>query len=141
MTKDNKKSNDTQAVSRANYLSNPAEHFGKSSKNSRRVQLLVAVVLIFVIGGLLILKHNKPATGKVSINKVVSEVSRHYVLPTGEQPTLATVSDVEKVRSQSFFAHANNGDEVLIYAKAKKAILYRPSIDRILEIAPLTSGK
>lgn len=68
---------------------------------------------------------------------VVQRVSRHILLPSGEQPTVATVSDVNKVRNQTFFAHAATGDKVLIYANAKKAYLYRPSIDRVIEVAPL----
>jgi hypothetical protein len=60
------------------------------------------------------------------------------ILPTDEQPTLATVSDVTKVRDQPFFTHAQNGDQVLVYTQTRKAILYRPSADRIVEVAPLS---
>ena len=75
-----------------------------------------------------------------SVGQVVGKVGKHIVLPDSEQPTMATVSDVSKVQGQAFFAHAANGDKVLVYAQAKKAILYRPSIDKIVEIAPLTSN-
>lgn len=69
--------------------------------------------------------------------EVIKRVSRHILLPSGEQPTLATVSDASKVRNQSFFASAANGDKILVYAQAKKAFLYRPSIDKLIEVAPL----
>jgi len=72
-----------------------------------------------------------------STNDIVNAVSRHIVLPSGEQPTVATVSDASKVHNQAFFEHAANSDKVLIYAQAKKAYLYRPSIDRVIEVAPL----
>jgi hypothetical protein len=68
---------------------------------------------------------------------VVQRVSRHILLPSGEQPTVATVTDASKVRNQVFFAEAATGDKVLIYAQTKKAYLYRPSIDRVIEVAPL----
>jgi hypothetical protein len=68
---------------------------------------------------------------------VVKRVSRHILLPSGEQPTVATVTDASKVHNQAFFANAASGDKVLVYANAKKAYLYRPSIDRIIEVAPL----
>lgn len=61
-------------------------------------------------------------------------------LPAGEQPTLATVADQEKLKGQDFFSHAQNGDKLLIYPKAKKAILYRPSTGKIIEVTNLTSG-
>jgi hypothetical protein len=75
-----------------------------------------------------------------SVSQVVAKVSDHMLLPSGEQPTLATVSDINKVKGQAFFAHAANGDKVLVYAQAKKAILYRPSIDRVIETAPLSTS-
>lgn len=71
------------------------------------------------------------------IDEVVKKVSRLILLPTNEQPTLASVSDVDKVKGQAFFANAENGDKVLVYTQARKAILYRPSKDIIVEVAPL----
>jgi len=55
-----------------------------------------------------------------------------------EKPTLATVTDIEQAKSQPFFAKAQNGDKVLIYANAKKAILYRPSQKKIIEVAAVS---
>jgi len=71
---------------------------------------------------------------------LVNEVGKLMVLPTGEQPTIATVSDITKLVDQPFFAHAKNGDRVLIYTQAKKAILFRESISKIVEVAPINLG-
>lgn len=141
MTQDSNRTNHSRTSSRANYLSNPAGQFGKSSSKWFRLRLITIVIVLAFVGGIYYHNHSKSTpTGKQTVSQVVAKVSQHIVLPSGEQPTLATVSDIDKVKSQPFFAHAANGDEVLIYAKAKKAILYRPSIDRLLEVAPLTSG-
>ena len=56
------------------------------------------------------------------------EVAKLITLPTDEDPTIATVTDLSKLQSQPFFVHAQLGDKVLIYSKAKKAIIYRPSL-------------
>lgn len=69
-----------------------------------------------------------------------SEVGKLIELPSDEVPTIATVVDVEKVRGQPFFANAQNGDKVLLYAKTSKAILYRPSAKKIIEVAPINLG-
>jgi len=68
--------------------------------------------------------------------ELVNKVGELTALPD-EAPTVATVSDVSKLANQSFFAGAKNGDKVLIFSKSKKAILYRPSENIIVNIAPL----
>lgn len=70
--------------------------------------------------------------------ELIEKVGRLIVLPEGEQPTIATVQDLEKLKDQPFFARAQTGDKVLIYSVSKKAILYRPSVGKIIEVAPFT---
>ena len=72
--------------------------------------------------------------------KLIEEVGKLTDLPQGETPTVATVSDVTKLKNQAFFAKAQNGDKVLIYTQAKRAILYRPSTNKVIEIAPVNLG-
>lgn len=69
--------------------------------------------------------------------KLVEEVGKLIALPD-ETPTVATVTDVEKLRNQPFFATAENGDKVLIFTQAKKAYLYRPDTHKVIEVAPIT---
>lgn len=66
--------------------------------------------------------------------ELVKKVGSLMVLPAGENPTIATVSDISKLKGQSFFAQAKNGDKVLIYQKAKKAILYDPTSNKIINV-------
>lgn len=68
---------------------------------------------------------------------IIEAVGKLMELPQGEQPAIATVSDITKLQDQPFFANAQNGDKVLIYALAKKAILYRPGINKIINVAPV----
>lgn len=78
---------------------------------------------------------------KDEVAQLVAKVRMLYELPGDEQPTVATVADAEALKkSEPFFAKAQNGDKVLIYAKAKKAILYRPSTNKIIEVAPINIG-
>lgn len=87
------------------------------------------------------LKEDPNALAQEEIKKLVEEVGKLIVLPTDEEPTVATVSDASKVKDQAFFASAENGDKVLIYTKAKKAILYRPSEKKVIEVAPVNLGQ
>ena len=72
--------------------------------------------------------------------KLIAQVGKLMVLPEGKTPTAATVSDPKKLQSNPFFAKAKKGDRVLIYAKAKKAILYNPESNKIIEVAPIDIG-
>lgn len=72
--------------------------------------------------------------------KLIETIGRLIELPTDEKPTIATVADVEKLKNQPFFLHAQNGDILLIYPTAKKAILYRPTLNKIIEVAPIAIG-
>jgi hypothetical protein len=86
------------------------------------------------------LLNNPSATANAQATQLVAELGKLMVLPTNEQPTIATVSDVTKLADQPFFANAKNGDKVLIYTQSKKAILYRESINKIIEVAPVNLG-
>ena len=68
------------------------------------------------------LKKDPQKTAQEETQKLLSRVSELIILPEGEVPTIATVSDPEKLKSQPFFSRAKKGDKVLLYANARKAI-------------------
>lgn len=74
------------------------------------------------------------------VQNIIDKVGQLIQLPKSEKPTVATVSDITKLADQPFFANAKNGDQVLIYSVAKKAVLYRPSENKIIEVAPINLG-
>lgn len=72
--------------------------------------------------------------------QLLTEVGKLMALPLGEEPIIATVTDIEKLRDQPFFQKAKNGDKVLIFTGAKKAILYDPRAKKIIDVAPVNIG-
>ncbi len=69
---------------------------------------------------------------------LLSKVSKHMILPQGETPTVATVTDVEALRrEQPFFNEAENGDKLLVYTNAKKAIIFSPEKDVVVNVGTL----
>lgn len=103
-----------------------------------------AIVIILSVSLFLATRPNKQIDPNLAIEQetadLVQKIGKFMELPAGEQPTLATVTDRAKLKDQNFFESAQNGDKVLVYAKEKKAILYRPSNGKIIEVAHLTSG-
>lgn len=83
---------------------------------------------------------SKQASSETDTQSVIRKVGALTNLPA-EEPTVATVTDIQKLRTQAFFANAQNGDRVLIFTKTKKAIIYRPSTNKIIEIAPIIPGE
>ena len=84
---------------------------------------------------------NPSAAAASETQELVEKVGRLIVLPEGEQPTIATVTDPEALKNQPFFARAKMGDQVLLYTGARKVILYDPVADKIVEVAGLNIGE
>jgi hypothetical protein len=76
---------------------------------------------------------------EVSTENLLERVGKLMILPQDEDPTIATVSDLDALKDQPFFAQAKLGYKVLIYTKSRKIILYDPNEDRIVDVAPLSS--
>lgn len=74
------------------------------------------------------------------VRALAEKVGKLIELPADEQPTIANVTDAARLSAQPFFANAQNGDKLLIYTNAKKAFLYRPSTNKIIEVAPVNLG-
>ena len=121
-----------------------------SPTRSRMPLKSLGVVLLFVIAVLAIIggyyyydKYQKVLKDPQIITRQETEwlVSRGSILmqlPQDETPSIATVIDKDKLKDQPFFKECENGDKVLIYTKAKKAILYRPSANKVIEVTPLS---
>lgn len=102
---------------------------------------IVGVIFILIITGGLWVMNGKPGVlGEKNpeenvneVEKLVDEVSALMLLPA-ETPLIATVTDQTKTSEQKFFSNSKIGDKVLVFKAEKKAILYRPSEKRIIEV-------
>lgn len=127
----------------------------KSKKAFSKRMLLLSIITVLVVVGAsgssiyfyIQYRNAKSVLGnstKSTFNEsaeLIKKVDKLIKLPDGENPTIATVSDVTKLKNQPFFANAKNGDKVLIFTKSKKAILYDPVSNRILESQAVNIGE
>jgi hypothetical protein len=122
----------------------------KKFLTKRHILIILSILLILMVvdGGVAyyfynqyqasqsLLKNPNLAADKQT-TQLVAQVRKLMILPTDEQPTVATVTDATKVKNQPFFKDAKNGDRILIYVNAKKAILYDPNQNVIVNVAPV----
>lgn len=110
-------------------------------RNYRWQIIVLAVILIGAAAGGWWLAQRKQeiSSGDVEVRAIVQKVQKHMLLPGDESPGLVTVVDKSKIVDIPFLQHsAENGDKLLVYTKARKAILYRPSIDRVVDVGPVS---
>lgn len=66
-------------------------------------------------------------------------VSKFVELPTNDLPTVANVSDAEKVRKDNVvLTDVKDGDKMLFFAKSRKVVVYRPSSNKVVAVVTLT---
>lgn len=128
------------------------EETSKPKRNLKFYGLVAVVVLVLAAGGAFAYKEydqlkdenarlsDPQASAQAETDRLKQQVAALIDVPADEEPTIASVVDVDKLRNQAFFAKAQNGDKVLMYQQAKRAILYRPSENKIIEVAPINIG-
>lgn len=105
--------------------------------------VLLIVIIAAIIYTTTTLKDAATPGGQLNAKEIEAlkkEISDKIMVPDGETPTIATVTDIAKLESQPFFRLAQNGDKFVIYGSNRMAILYRPSIHKIVNVAPFNSN-
>lgn len=117
----------------------------KSLDSSKVIAIVALIVAIAAIG---FATYQYSETQKLKTTEGQKQVSQNEAkalkqkvgqliqLPS-ENPTVATISDVTKLKDQPFFDGAKNGDKVLIFTEARKAIIYRESENKIINSGPI----
>lgn len=116
---------------------------------SMRMIAIGLAVLIVLLGGTAmylfneysILTKDPNLKNQKKIEHVVARVHKLVDVPEGEVPTLADITDTLSLKDQPFFENAKVGDQVLLYQTARKAYLYRPSQNILVEVASLDSSE
>ncbi|HSW98761.1 MAG TPA: hypothetical protein VLF71_02905 [Candidatus Saccharimonadales bacterium] len=107
------------------------------------------LVISLVVGGVLLVagaagagfwlarrSSTPPSTSSQAAQKqkILQEVGDMYLLPDGENPTVAIIQDKSALGSESFFRAAQNGDVVIIYKAAGLGLIYRQSLHKLINV-------
>jgi hypothetical protein len=100
--------------------------------------IVVLLVIVSALGWKVLHSKTDSATeNKATSKRVVQEVGDIYMLPAGEEPTVALIQDKTKLGNQQFFKDTVNGDYLLVYSKAKIALVYRESNHKLVNVGPV----
>lgn len=78
------------------------------------------------------------AIAQKEVSALLEKVGKLIVLPQNEEPTVATITDAEALKQeQSFYIDAKNGNRVIIYMQAKKAIIYDEENNILVNVGPI----
>ena len=109
------------------------------------VLLVVAIAVSFFVYSdtSVVIDDNKEQTEEVlqkENNELLEKISNHYLLPVGEEPMIATVTDADMLSvEQEFYKDVENGDKVILYIQNQRAIIYSPTKDVIINVGPIIS--
>ena len=112
-----------------------------NTRSPRKIRLLLGISLVIITAALvgfgLYSFHawrsavaSNPATAQQAIIKSVNDLA----ITPNESPQIATIKDASKLTSGALAHAAKNGDVLLIYNKANRIIVYRPSTHKLVDI-------
>jgi len=73
--------------------------------------------------------------------ELLDKVQTLAMVPLSETPSLVAVADAANLQLDPLFANTQNGDVLLVYQQARLAILYRPSVEKLVNMANISSGE
>ncbi len=107
---------------------------------------VIVLLLLIIAGGVYMLFFKGPSsTANVpgeelteeQIDSLVGRVGQLMMLPE-EEPLVATVEDFEQLRAeQAFYKDVQNGDKLLIFPQAAKAVIYNEAKNMIVNAGPI----
>jgi hypothetical protein len=116
----------------------------KSSFTSDKTNMLIiamGILLLVAVGSIGYLYYHFVLPGKQEVKSeetLLRDAVGSKILLPDESPQIATVTDKTKLADQPFFKKAENGDKILIFTNANRAVLYRPRIKKVIDTTTIS---
>lgn len=109
------------------------EDAGHAAHKRRWPAILVVIVLLGLAStsAFFYYKYKRATHTADKAQQLVKQLASVVVLPS-EKPGLLTIVDKTKLNNQTLAAAVENGDELLVYEKAGRIIIYRPAVKKIV---------
>lgn len=107
-----------------------------------KLLLFIFILVLMGTAGYFYYQYQKlaksPIAGQIQAEaeaqQAIKAAGKLMLLPDGEAPTVATITDIDKLKDQPFFKNAKNGEKVLIYPTLKQVIIYDPVSNLIINV-------
>jgi len=104
----------------------------------RRLVIITLIMVVAIIGYIVLNSKTPEEKVAAELASAVAAVGKLIILPTDDEPVLASVTDAEAlIKQQAFFTGSVNGDQLLLYPKNQKAVIYSPSRNIIVNVGPI----
>ncbi len=111
------------------------------------VKVILVVIVLTVISAFATMQYQenqrlKTVEGqqeltKQQIDDVKSKVGKLIILPD-EEPVVASIENVKELKkTQPFYVNVSNGDWLLVFQESKRAIIYSPERDILVNVGSL----
>ncbi len=72
------------------------------------------------------------------VASIVKKISKLIVVPSDEKPMIVPILNADElIAEQRFYIGSEDGDYVIVYPNAKKAIIYRESENKLINVGPV----
>lgn len=125
----------------------------KKTKKVSRVKVVLLLIVLMLLGAIgvmgylyyqtrqeLLLLSTPQGQQRISeqeVKQVLDQLGKLTLLPE-EEPVMATIIDAQYLATQSaFYQKSENGDKLVVFPQAKKAFIFSPSRNIIVNSGPL----
>ena len=102
-------------------------------RNIRIIILKIGVLMVIVTAASMFLFNGQAEKEDIIILK---NISKYVVLPE-EEPTIAKVINIDRLKDEPFFKNAKNGDTMFVFIKSDKVILYSVIMGKVINIGSI----
>ncbi len=111
---------------------------------SKKILSILIIIVIVVLGYAIFKKFNPTNSSAVEgqlsdkeIKVLVDKVSKLINVPE-ETPVIATIIKADQlIVEQRFYVGSKDGDYLMVFPKAQKAIIYRESENKLINVGPI----
>jgi hypothetical protein len=109
----------------------------------RKKHYITGVVIVLLVAGniFFFVKYRQAVDNNpdVQTQRIIDDLRKTTTLPD-ETPSIVTVVDKTKLSNPTVAQGVENGDKIMLFQKAEKVVIYRPSTGQLVNILNLVSS-